>query len=59
MVIPSKGSWAIFGKVVVANTEGHSQNAQAKLTARDGSVILDQADFRVPGDASQRVARRR
>jgi hypothetical protein len=46
------GTWVIFGKVVIANFDGDPQNANAQMLAQDSNIILDQADFRIPGGNS-------
>jgi hypothetical protein len=43
------GSWAIFGKVAVANYDGDPQNAQVLLRTF-GGVLIDRTAVHVPED---------
>ena len=41
------GKYVIWGKVVIANSDGSSQNASARLTTLDGVTELDRTDVRI------------
>jgi hypothetical protein len=45
----------VIGKVVIANFDGDSQNANVRLTSQDGRIEIDRADVRIPGGGSQVV----
>ncbi len=49
------GTYLVFGRVMVANGDGDAQAASARSCIRDGSDLVDRADVRIPGDASQTI----
>jgi hypothetical protein len=57
VTLPVKsGTFLIFGRVVVFNTDGAAQNSGAKITSGDGGNLIDRVDLRIPGDSSQALA---
>lgn len=44
----TSGKWVVFGKVVVANSDGDAQNVSVKLRSHQ-STVLDKVDLRIPG----------
>lgn len=52
------GSWAIFGKVAIWNSDGDPQNTAAYLYATSGTaqLLLDKIDVRIPGGCSESIS---
>ncbi len=42
------GVWVLIGRVVLDNADGDKQGASARLTTRDGAVVLDRVDTYIP-----------
>jgi hypothetical protein len=52
----STGSWVIFGRVVVFNSDSDSQLANVQLRSRDGSNLIDRAEVRILSGSSQSLS---
>jgi hypothetical protein len=48
--VDDAGKFVVFGRVIIVNWDGDSQNASAKLTTLDGLIELDRSDVRISGD---------
>jgi hypothetical protein len=52
----TEGIYVVVGRVVIRNFDGDGQEASARITVRDGSVISDRVVVRIGGGEAQTLA---